>query len=178
MITKTETFQFDAIDDVVSDIAKGRMVIVTDDADRENEGDLVIAAEKDTPQAVSFMAKHGGRLICLPISNDRAEQLGLQSMVSQNREMHRTDFTVSVDAARGVTTGISAHDRAATILAIANPKSSPSDLVQPGHVFPLRAKDGGVLRRTGHTEAAVDLARMAGLHPAGARCGILNADCT
>src|SRR5229473_3287879 len=167
MITKTtETFQFDAIDDVVSDIAKGRIVIVTDDADRENEGDLVIAAEKVTPEAVNFMATHGRGLICVPISNERAEQLGLQRMVTQNREAQRTDFTVSVDAARGVTTGISAYDRATTILAIANPHSSPDDLAQPGHVFPLRAKDGGVLRRAGHTEAAVDLAHMAGLQPA------------
>src|SRR5881227_2604813 len=179
MIAKaTETLQFDAIDDVVSDIAKGRIVIVTDDADRENEGDLVIAAEKVTPETVNFMAKHGRGLICVPISNDRAEQLGLQRMVVQNREMYRTDFTVSVDAAHGVTTGISAHDRAATILAIANPKSAPEDLVQPGHVFPLRAKDGGVLRRAGHTEAAVDLASMAGLQPAGVLCEILHDDGT
>src|SRR6185295_10248689 len=139
----TDTFQFDAIEDVVSDIARGRIVIVTDDADRENEGDLVMAAEKVTPQAVNFMAKYGRGLICVPISNDRAEQLGLQRMVAQNRELYKTDFTVSVDAARGVTTGISAYDRATTILAIANPKSAPEDLVQPGHVFPLRAKDGG-----------------------------------
>src|SRR3979411_160359 len=118
MITKTpEAFQFDTIDDVVSDIAKGKIVIVTDDADRENEGDLVMAAEKATPQAINFMTKYGRGLICVWISNDRAEQLGLQRMVMQNREMHRTDFTVSVDAARGVTTGISVHDRAATILA-------------------------------------------------------------
>jgi len=178
IVQAKEAFQFDTIDDVVSDIARGRIVIVTDDADRENEGDLVMAAEKATPEAVNFMAKHGRGLICVPISNERAEQLGLQRMVAQNREMHRTDFTVSVDAAHGVTTGISAHDRAATILAIANPKSSPSDLVQPGHVFPLRAKDGGVLRRTGHTEAAVDLARMAGLQPAGVLCEILHDDGT
>src|SRR5258705_11337493 len=169
MIAKTEqTFQFDAIDDVVSDIAKGRIVIVTDDADRENEGDLVMAAEKVTPEAVNFMATHGRGLICAPVSNERAEQLGLQRMVAQNREKHKTDFTVSVDAARGVTTGISTYDRATTILAIANPKSSPDDLNQPGHVFPLRAKDGGVLRRAGHTEAAVDLAGMAGLQQGGA----------
>src|SRR2546429_7796642 len=168
MIAKTtETFQFDAIDDVLSDIAKGRMVIVTDDADRENEGDLVMAAEKVTPEAVNFMATHGRGLVCVPISNERAEQLGLQRMVVQNREKHRTDFTVSVDAARGVITGISAYDRATTILAIANPKSSPEELNQPGHVFPLRAKDGGVLRRAGHTEAAVDLAGMAGVQTAG-----------
>src|SRR2546430_1904536 len=179
MIAKTkETLQFDAIDDVISDIAKGRIVIVTDDADRENEGDLVMAAEKVTPEAINFMATHGRGLICAPISNERAEQLGLQRMVAQNREKHNTDFTVSVDAARGVTTGISAYDRATTILAIANPKSSPDDLSQPGHVFPLRAKDGGVLRRAGHTEAAVDVARMAGLEPAGVLCEILHNDGT
>jgi 3,4-dihydroxy 2-butanone 4-phosphate synthase/GTP cyclohydrolase II len=174
----TEAIQFDAVDDVVKDIAQGRIVIVTDDADRENEGDLVMAAEKVTPDAVNFMTKHGRGLICVPISNDRAEQLGLQRMVAQNRELYRTDFTVSVDAARGVTTGISAHDRAKTIRAIADPKSSPEDLVQPGHVFPLRAKDGGVLRRAGHTEAAVDLASLAGLQPAGVLCEILHDDGT
>src|ERR1044072_1998111 len=179
MIAKTkETLQFDAIDDVVSDIAKGRIVIVSDDADREDEGDLVMAAEKVTPEAVNFMATHGRGLICVPISNERAEQLGLQRMVVQNRETHKTDFTVSVDAARGVTTGISAYDRATTILAIANPKSSPEDLNQPGHIFPLRAKDGGVLRRAGHTEAAVDLARLAGLQPAAVLCEILHDDGT
>src|SRR3954468_4726421 len=173
-----QTFQFDKVDDVVADIAAGRMVIVTDDADRENEGDLVMAAEKATPAAVNFMSKFGRGLICVPISNERAEQLGLQGMVAQNREMYRTDFTVSVDAARGVTTGISAHDRAATIQTIANPNSTPDDLVQPGHIFPLRAKDGGVLRRAGHTEAAVDLARLAGLQPAGVLCEILHDDGT
>src|SRR5712671_436834 len=173
-----ETFQFDTVDDVLSDIAKGRMVIVTDDADRENEGDLVMAAEKVTPEAVNFMATHGRGLICVPISNERADQLGLQRMVAQNREKHNTDFTVSVDAARGVTTGISAYDRATTILAIANPKSAPEDLNQPGHIFPLRAKDGGVLRRAGHTEAAVDLARLAGLQSAGVLCEILHDDGT
>src|SRR5258705_13877715 len=173
-----ETLQFDAIDDVLSDVAKGRMVIVTDDADRENEGDLVMAAEKVTPEAVNFMATHGRGLICVPISNERAEQLGLQRMVAQNREKHKTDFTVSVDAARGVTTGISTYDRATTILAIANPKSSPDDLNQPGHVFPLRAQDGGVLRRAGHTKAAVDLAGMARRQPAGVLCEILHDDAT
>jgi len=169
---------FSRVEEAIEELRQGRVLVVVDDEDRENEGDLVMAAEKATPEAVNFMAKHGRGLICVPISNERAEQLGLQRMVAQNREMHRTDFTVSVDAARGVTTGISAHDRAATILAIANPKSSPSDLVQPGHVFPLRAKDGGVLRRTGHTEAAVDLARMAGLQPAGVLCEILHDDGT
>ena len=171
-------FEFDTIDDVLGDIAKGKIVIVTDDADRENEGDLVLAAEKATPETINFMAMHGRGLICVPVSNERAEQLGLQRMVAQNREMYRTDFTVSVDAAHGVTTGISAHDRAATIQTIANPASVPEDLVQPGHIFPLRAKDGGVLRRAGHTEAAVDLARMAGLQPAGVLCEILHDDGT
>src|SRR6201984_725175 len=133
-----EKFQFDAIDDVVSDIAKGRIVIVTDDADRENEGDLVMAAEKVTPEAVNFMAMPGRGLICVRLSNKRAEQLGLQRMVVQNREMYRTDFTVSVDASRGVTTGISAYDRATTILAIDNPKSAPADLNQQCNIVPRR----------------------------------------
>ncbi len=174
----TQTFQFDKVEDVVSDIAAGRLVIVTDDEDRENEGDLVMAAEKVTADAINFMTKHGRGLICAPISNERAEQLGLRRMVTQNREMFGTDFTVSVDAARGVTTGISAQDRAATIQAIANPKSVPEDLIQPGHVFPLRAKEGGVLRRAGHTEATVDLAQLAGLQPAGVLCEILHDDGT
>ncbi len=173
-----EALEFDTIDDVLRELAAGRMIIVTDDADRENEGDLVMAAERATAEAINFMSKHGRGLICVPIENERAEQLGLQRMVAQNREMYRTDFTVSVDAARGVTTGISAHDRAATIQTIANPKSTPEDLVQPGHIFPLRAKEGGVLRRAGHTEAAVDLARMAGLQPAGVLCEILHDDGT
>jgi 3,4-dihydroxy 2-butanone 4-phosphate synthase/GTP cyclohydrolase II len=138
----------------------------------------VIAAEKATAASVNFMAMHGRGLICVPISNGRAEQLGLKRMVAENREMYSTDFTVSVDAADGVTTGISAHDRARTIEVIANPISEPNDLVQPGHVFPLRAKDGGVLRRAGHTEAAVDLATMAGLQPAGVLCEILHDDGT
>jgi 3,4-dihydroxy 2-butanone 4-phosphate synthase / GTP cyclohydrolase II len=174
----TESCEFDSIDDVLADIAAGKMVIVTDDADRENEGDLVMAAEKATPAKINFMATHGRGLICVPISNERAEQLGLKRMVLENRERHRTDFTVSVDAAEGVTTGISAHDRAKTIQTIANPNAEPNDLVQPGHVFPLRGKDGGVLRRAGHTEAAVDLATMAGLQPAGVLCEILHHDGT
>jgi 3,4-dihydroxy 2-butanone 4-phosphate synthase/GTP cyclohydrolase II len=170
--------EFDTIDDVVRDLAGGKIVIVTDDEDRENEGDLVMAAEKVTPAAVNFMAMHGRGLICVPVSNERAEQLGLQRMVAQNREMYRTDFTVSVDAAHGVTTGISAQDRAETIKRIADPQSTPEDLVQPGHIFPLRAKEGGVLRRAGHTEAAVDLAKLAGLQPAGVLCEILHDDGT
>lgn len=170
--------QFDSIEEVLKDMRLGRMVIVTDDADRENEGDLVMAAEKITPEAVNFMATHGRGLICAPISEERAEALGLQRMVLENRESYRTDFTVSVDAAEGVTTGISAHDRARTIQLLVDPKAKPADLVQPGHVFPLRAKSGGVLRRAGHTEASIDLARLAGLTPAGVLCEILNADGT
>ena len=178
IVEAKEAFQFDTIDDVVHDLAAGRIVIVTDDADRENEGDLIMAAEKATPEKINFMTMHGRGLICVPIENKRAEQLGLQRMVAQNREMYRTDFTVSVDAAKGITTGISAHDRAATIQTIADPKSQPDDLIQPGHIFPLRAKEGGVLRRAGHTEAAVDLARMAGLQAAGVLCEILHDDGT
>ena len=169
---------FDPIDEVLADIRSGKMVIVTDDADRENEGDLVLAAEKVTPEAVNFMAMYGRGLICAPITEEKAEQLGLQSMVNQNRESFRTDFTVSVDATEDITTGISAQDRAKTIAILADPLSKPEALVHPGHIFPLRAKCGGVLRRAGHTEAAVDLARMAGLAPAGVICEILNADGT
>ena len=152
------------------------MVIVTDDAERENEGDLVMAAAKVTPEAINFMAKHGRGLICVPLTAERARQLGLQRMVAHNRELHRTDFTVSVDAARGVTTGISARDRARTIKTLAAAKSGPADLTEPGHVFPLQARDGGVLQRAGHTEAAVDLARLAGLDATGVICEILNED--
>lgn len=168
--------QFDPIPEVLADIRKGRLVIVTDDADRENEGDLVMAASKVTAAAVNFMAKFGRGLICAPIQEARARQLGLQRMVAHNREMYKTDFTVSVDAAAGITTGISAKDRAHTIKQLANPKGSADALVQPGHVFPLQAKPGGVLRRAGHTEASVDLARLAGLDPSGVICEILNED--
>jgi 3,4-dihydroxy 2-butanone 4-phosphate synthase/GTP cyclohydrolase II len=169
---------FDPIESVVEDIRAGRIVIVVDDEDRENEGDLIMAAEKITPDAVNFMVKFGGGLICVPITMERAEQLDLPRMVADNRESQRTDFTVSVDAARGVTTGISAADRAAAIRILADPASKPSDLVQPGHVFPLRAKPGGVLRRAGHTEAAADLAHLAGLRTAGVLCEILHDDGT
>jgi len=167
---------FDPIPAVIADIRRGRMVIVTDDADRENEGDLVMAAAKVTPNAVNFMAKFGRGLICAPITEDRAAALGLQRMVAQNREVFKTDFTVSVDATHGTTTGISTKDRAATIRVLANPKSKKSDLIQPGHVFPLQAKNGGVLRRAGHTEAAIDLARLAGLDPSGVICEIMKDD--
>ncbi len=167
---------FSPIPEILKDIRRGRMVIVTDDADRENEGDVVIAAEKVTSTAVNFMATHAKGLICVPISEERARQLGLQRMVAHNREIYKTDFTVSVDAAEGISTGISARDRAATIKVLASQHAKPSDLVQPGHIFPLQAKPGGVLRRAGHTEAAVDLARLAGLDSSGVICEILNPD--
>lgn len=167
---------FDTIPEVIEEIRRGRMVIVTDDEDRENEGDLVMAACKVTPQAINFMAQFGRGLICAPVTKDRASHLGLQRMVAHNRELHATDFTVSVDAAHGTSTGISAKDRAATIKVLCNPKSSPRDLRQPGHIFPLQAAEGGVLRRAGHTEAGVDLARLAGLDPSGVICEILNED--
>jgi 3,4-dihydroxy 2-butanone 4-phosphate synthase/GTP cyclohydrolase II len=167
---------FDSIADVIEEIRRGRMVIVTDDEDRENEGDLVMAASKVTPQAVNFMATHGRGLICVPITEDWAAHLGLQRMVAHNRELHATDFTVSVDASHGTTTGISARDRAATIKVLANPTAGSKDLRQPGHIFPLQAAEGGVLKRAGHTEAGVDLARLAGLDPSGVICEILNED--
>ncbi len=167
---------FDSIESVLKDVRAGKMVIVTDDAERENEGDLVMAASKVTPEAVNFMAKNGRGLICVPLAATRARQLGLQRMVAHNRELHRTDFTVSVDAAKGVTTGISARDRARTIRMLAGPKSGPADLTEPGHVFPLQAREGGVLQRAGHTEAAVDLVRLAGLDATGVICEILNED--
>ena len=167
---------FDSIESVLKDVRAGKMVIVTDDAERENEGDLVMAASKVTPEAVNFMAKNGRGLICVPLAATRARQLGLQRMVAHNRELHRTDFTVSVDAAKGVTTGISTRDRARTIRMLAGTKSGPADLTEPGHVFPLQAREGGVLQRAGHTEAAVDLVRLAGLDATGVICEILNED--
>lgn len=170
--------KFDSIEAVTADIRKGRTVIVVDDADRENEGDLILAAQHVTPSAVNFMARHGRGLICVPTTSERLQQLGVERMVRQNRESFRTDFQVSVDAARGITTGISAADRAETIRIMADPTAVPEDLVQPGHVFPLRARPGGVLQRAGHTEAAVDLAEIAGCRPIGVLCEILNDDGT
>lgn len=167
---------FDSIESVLKDVRAGRMVVVTDDAERENEGDLLMAASKATPEAVNFMATHGRGLICVPLTEARARQLGLQRMVAHNREIYRTDFTVSVDAAKGISTGISARDRWRAIKVLANAKSDPDDLTQPGHVFPLQAREGGVLQRAGHTEAAVDLARLAGLDPTGVICEILKED--
>jgi 3,4-dihydroxy 2-butanone 4-phosphate synthase/GTP cyclohydrolase II len=170
--------KFDSIESVIADVRKGKTVIVVDDADRENEGDLILAAQHVTPGAVNFMAKHGRGLICVPTTSERLQQLGIERMVRQNREIFRTDFQVSVDAARGVTTGISAADRAKTIQIMAEPTAVPEDLVQPGHVFPLRARPGGVLQRAGHTEAAVDLATLGGCRPIGVLCEILNDDGT
>ena len=167
---------FDAIESVVGDLRKGKMVIVVDDADRENEGDLIMAAEKVTPQAVNFMTKFGRGLICVPTTSERLKQLGIEQMVVQNRDAFKTDFQVSVDAATGITTGISAADRARTIQVMAEPTAVPNDLVQPGHVFPLRAKGGGVLQRAGHTEAAVDLVKLAGGRPIAVICEIMSDD--
>ena len=176
MATKIISSKFSSIESVLKDIARGKMVVVVDDADRENEGDLIMAGEKTTATAVNFMAKFGRGLICVPTVPERLQQLGIERMVLNNRESHRTDFQISVDAANGITTGISAADRAKTIKTLANPTSIPKDLVQPGHVFPLRAKTGGVLQRAGHTEAAVDLAQLAGCRPIGVICEIMSED--
>ncbi|MCP5519030.1 MAG: bifunctional 3,4-dihydroxy-2-butanone-4-phosphate synthase/GTP cyclohydrolase II [Verrucomicrobiales bacterium] len=168
--------KFDTSESVIEDIRQGRMVILVDDADRENEGDLIMAAEHCTPEHVNFMARFGRGLICVPTTSERLQQLGVERMVRQNRESFKTDFQVSVDAAHGVTTGISAADRAETIRVMADPTATPTDLVQPGHIFPLRSKPGGVLQRAGHTEAAVDLAVAAGCRPIAVICEIMNDD--
>jgi len=168
------SIRFDRIEDAIRDIRTGRMVIVVDDEDRENEGDLTMAAEKVTPAAVNFMAVHGRGLICMPIVGERLDQLQIPAMVSENTSPFETAFAVSVEAKHKVSTGISAHDRAATIKAILDPNTRPDDIARPGHMFPLRAREGGVLSRAGQTEAAVDLARLAGLYPAGVICEIMN----
>ena len=170
------TQRFNSIDSVTEDLRRGKMVIVVDDADRENEGDLIIAAQCISAETVNFMAKHGRGLICVPTTSERLQQLGIERMVQQNRETFKTDFQVSVDAARRITTGISAGDRAETIRVMAEPTAVPEDLVQPGHVFPLRARPGGVLQRAGHTEAAVDLVKLAGFRPIGVICEIMSDD--
>jgi 3,4-dihydroxy 2-butanone 4-phosphate synthase / GTP cyclohydrolase II len=166
------------IEEAIEEIKQGRMVIVVDDEDRENEGDLIFAAEKVTPDLISFMVNHCSGIICVPMEAQRLDELKLPLMSSENTEAMRTAFTISVDAAHGVSTGISAADRARTIETLLDPKSAPGDLARPGHIFPLRYTPGGVLRRAGHTEAAVDLARMAGLYPAGVLCELVNADGT
>ena len=170
---------FNTIEEAISDIRAGKVIIVVDDEDRENEGDFICAAETITPDIINFMATHGRGLICTPIEERRAEELGLNLMVSANTALHETAFTVSIDLiGHGCSTGISAYDRATGIRWMTNPQARPSDFARPGHIFPLRAKPGGVLRRTGHTEAAVDLARLAGLYPAGVLVEILNPDGT
>lgn len=170
--------RFNSIESVITDLQKGKMVIVVDDADRENEGDLILAAEFVTPAVINFMAKHGRGLICVPTTSDRLQQLGIERMVKLNRETFKTDFQISVDAARGIGSGISAADRAETIRIMAEPTAVPNDLVQPGHVFPLRACPGGVLQRAGHTEAAVDLVKLAGCRSIGVICEIMSDDGT
>lgn len=169
---------FSDIEKGIEDIKKGKFVIVVDDENRENEGDLVLSAEKITPEKVNFMAKYARGLICVACLPDRLKELNLPPMVDENTALHGTDFTVSVDAAYGITTGISAYDRAFTIKLLIDKKTKPSDLVRPGHIFPIRAKEGGVLVRAGHTEAAVDLARLSGLYPAGVICEIMKEDGT
>jgi 3,4-dihydroxy 2-butanone 4-phosphate synthase / GTP cyclohydrolase II len=172
-------FPFASIPSAIEDIRAGRMVVVVDDEDRENEGDLTIAADRITPEAVNFMARHGRGLICLAMVPKRLDELRLRPMTTNNTARFGTAFTESIDAlGRGVTTGISAYDRAETILCAIDPSSRPSDLARPGHVFPLRAREDGVLERAGQTEAAVDLARLAGLTPAGVICEIMNDDGT
>jgi 3,4-dihydroxy 2-butanone 4-phosphate synthase / GTP cyclohydrolase II len=169
---------FDSVEDAIADIAAGRPVIVADDEDRENEGDLIMAASKATPETINLMIRYGSGIVCVPMLGHQLDRLGLGPMVARNREIHRTAFTVSVDAAEGVTTGVSAHDRAVAVKILADPASRADQLVQPGHVFPLRARPGGVLERAGHTEAAVDLATLAGLEPAGVICELVNDDGT
>jgi len=169
---------FASIEDAAADIREGRMIIIVDDEDRENEGDLVCAAEKITPDIVNFMARHARGLICLPLTEERCDELHLTTQVADNTSFLGTAFTVSIDARKGITTGISASDRATTILTAVDSKSRPQDLARPGHIFPLRARNGGVLVRPGQTEASVDIARIAGLYPAGVICEVMNEDGT
>ena len=178
MSALSEPSVFASIPEAIDEIRKGRMVIVVDDADRENEGDLIMAAERVTPEAIAFIVRHTSGVICMPVIGERLDELEIPLMVAANTDTRRTAFTVSVDARIGVTTGISAADRARTIRAIIDPETEPGDLSRPGHVFPLRYRDGGVLKRAGHTEAAVDLARLAGLFPAGVLCETVNEDGT
>lgn len=174
-----DTIKLDSIEDAIADIRKGKVVIVVDDEDRENEGDFIAAAEMVTPEMINFMATHGRGLICAPLTEERCRELDLEMMVDNNTVLHHTQFTVSIDLiGHGCTTGISVHDRSKTIKSLVDTATKPQDLGRPGHIFPLKAKEGGVLRRTGHTEAAIDLARLAGLQPAGILVEILNEDGT
>ena len=172
----TDSFQFAPIEDVIAAIARGEMIVMVDDEDRENEGDLIMAAQFATPEKIAFIVRYSSGVVVAPISGDRCDDLRLPLMVEHNTESHRTAFTISVDLIEGTTTGISAADRAATLRALADPQESFASFARPGHIFPLRAREGGVLKRAGHTEAAVDLARMAGLEPAGVICEIINDD--
>ena len=176
---RTTNIQLNSIEEAIQDIKQGKVIIVVDDENRENEGDFIAAAEAVTPEMINFMAMHGRGLICAPLTENRCEELDLTMMVQNNTVLHHTQFTVSVDLiGHGCTTGISVHDRAKTIKALVDSSTKPHDLGRPGHIFPLKAKNGGVLRRTGHTEAAVDLARLAGFQPAGILVEILNEDGT
>ena len=174
----SDEFRFSDIPEVIADIRDGKMIIVVDDEDRENEGDFIMAAEKATPEAINFMARFGRGMICVATTSERLQRLGLPMMVEHNTSKMGTPFTISVDAVKGTTTGISAHDRARTIQTFADPEAGAQDFCRPGHVFPLRAEDGGVLVRAGHTEAVVDLVRLAGMHPSGVLCEILSEDGT
>ena len=176
MTTTDYSAAISSVEEIIADAKAGKMFILVDHEDRENEGDLVIPAEMATPEAVNFMATHGRGLICLSMHTDRLDALGLPMMAASNSSRHETAFTVSIEAREGVTTGISAHDRAKTIEVAIDPASGPQDIATPGHVFPLRAREGGVLVRAGHTEAAVDVSRLAGLHPSGVICEIMNED--
>jgi 3,4-dihydroxy 2-butanone 4-phosphate synthase/GTP cyclohydrolase II len=175
MENKTET---SSVKQAVKAVKAGKLIIIVDDEDRENEGDLMVAAEKVTPENINFMAKHGRGLICMPLTKERVKELEIPPMVIDNTARFGTAFTISIDAKAGVTTGISAHDRAKTVQTAIHPNTRPSDLARPGHIFPLKAKDGGVLERSGQTEAAIDIARLAGLYPAGVICEIMNEDGT
>jgi 3,4-dihydroxy 2-butanone 4-phosphate synthase / GTP cyclohydrolase II len=172
----SDDFKFAAIDDVIAAIGRGEMIVMVDDEDRENEGDLIMAAQFATPEKIAFIVRHSSGLVVAPLSGERCDELRLPLMVEHNTESHRTAFTVSVDMIEGTTTGISASDRSATLCALADPSATFASFTRPGHIFPLRAREGGVLKRAGHTEAAVDLARMAGLEPAGIICEITNED--
>lgn len=170
-------YKFNTIEEAIEDIRKGKMIVVVDDEDRENEGDLVIAAEKVTPHIINFMVKNGGGLICLPLTLERLEELHIERMVAKNTDPNKTAFTVSIDASE-CTTGISAHERALTVKKVLDPKATAKDFTRPGHIFPIEYKEGGVLVRAGHTEASIDLAKLAGLYPAGVICEIMNEDGT
>ena len=175
-VEKSYSDVISSISDIIDDARNGRMFILVDHEDRENEGDLVVPAQMATPDAINFMAMHGRGLICLALTSERISQLGLSLMSTQNSSRHETAFTISIEAREGVTTGISAHDRALTVSTAIDSSKNQADIATPGHVFPLKAKDGGVLVRAGHTEAAVDISRLAGLNPSGVICEIMNED--